>query len=237
MRNWFIYDGKNSKDYGVYISGMGTYNAPERDIESLEIPGRNGELTIDNGRYRNIKVTYPAFIIKDFNANISAFRNMLLTHRGYFKLADTYHPDEYRLARYSGGFTAEVLDSHIAGQFDINFDCYPQRFLNDGDKPIEFSAGGSLYNKEDTTALPIIRAYGNGTLTINGVSIVITGASGTYTDLDCELMEAYKDTLATSKNANITMTDGRFFSLIPGANTISFTGLSKIQITPKWWRL
>ena len=66
---------------------------------------------------------------------------------------------------------------------------------------------------------------------------MITGASGTYTDLDCELMEAYKDTLATSKNANITLTDGKFFSLIPGANTISFTGLSKIEITPKWWRL
>ena len=61
MRNWFIYDGKNSKDYGVYISGMQTYNAPERDVTSLEIPGRNGELTIDNGRYKNINITYPAF--------------------------------------------------------------------------------------------------------------------------------------------------------------------------------
>lgn len=237
MRNWFIYNGNNSKDYGVYISGMGTYNAPERDIQSIAIPGRNGELTIDNGRYSNIKVTYPAFIVRDFDANISAFRNMLLTHTGYYKLADTYHPDEFRLARYTGGFDAEVLDSHDAGQFDIIFDCYPQRYLNEGDAVVELSAAGSLYNKENTIALPVIRAFGDGNLTINDISIVITGASGTYTDIDCDLMEAYKDTLSVSKNANITLTDGKFFSLVPGVNNISFTGLSKVQITPKWWRL
>lgn len=237
MRNWLIYDDENSKDYGVYISGMGTYNAPQRDIESISIPGRNGDLTIDNGRYENVKVTYPAFIVKNFDSNISAFRNMLLIHSGYYRLEDSYHPDEYRLARFDGAFNADVLDTHNAGEFDITFDCYPQRYLKAGEERIAFTSAGALYNKEITTALPKIRAYGtNGTLTIGDVSISISGASS-YTDIDCELMEAYKDTLDVSKNNTLTLTNGVFPSLKPGSNSISFTGFSEVDIQPRWWRL
>ena len=47
----FIFDGKKSKDFGVYISGNAVYDAPEKDVELIEIPGRDGELIIDNGRY------------------------------------------------------------------------------------------------------------------------------------------------------------------------------------------
>ena len=51
MINWFIFDGKNSRDYGIYISGSGTFNAPEMDITTVEIPGRNGDLTISNNGF------------------------------------------------------------------------------------------------------------------------------------------------------------------------------------------
>lgn len=239
MRNWLIYDGYNSKDYGIYISGMGTYNAPKRSIESITIPGRNGELTIDNGRYENIDITYPAFIVKDFDSNISAFRNMLLSHVGYFKLEDSYHPEEYRKARYSKSFNAEVLDSHIAGKFDITFNCYPQRFLKNGDDLLTFENEGTtytLYNNEETTALPLLQVYKNGTLTINGVSITTANVSSDIY-IDCELMEAYDGTLSSSANNKITLNNGIFPSLVPGSNTISFTGIQKLVIAPRWWRL
>ena len=237
MRNWLIFDDENSKDYGVYISGMGTYNAPARDIESISIPGRNGDLTIDHGRYENVIVTYPAFIYDNFDANISAFRNMLLTRSGYYRLEDSYHPDEYRRARYNGAFNADVVDTHRAGEFDISFDCYPQRFLKSGEEAISFTSNGVLFNKEITTALPLIRAYGSsGSLTIGSVAISISGAD-TYTDIDCELMEAYKDTLDVSKNNTLTLTNGVFPSLVPGTNNISFTGFSRVEIRPRWWKL
>ena len=115
MRNYFVLNGKNSKDYGVYISGGGTFNAPRRSREKVTIPGRNGALTIDNGCYENIPIEYPAFIYDNFNANISAFRNMLLTNKKYVRLEDSYHPDEYRLALYDGDFQADVIDNLRAG--------------------------------------------------------------------------------------------------------------------------
>lgn len=236
MRNYFVLNAKNSKDYGVYISGGGTFNAPRRNREKVTIPGRNGALTIDNGCYENIPIEYPAFIYDNFNANISAFRNMLLTNKKYVRLEDSYHPDEYRLALYDGDFQADVIDNLRAGEFTLSFDCYPQRFLKSGEVATEFTAAGSLLNNTDHSALPLLRAYGDGTLTINGTSIVISG-SDTYTDIDCELMEAYKDTMASNKNSTITLSNGEFPKLDPGENAISFSGLSKLIITPRWWIL
>lgn len=236
MRNWFTFDNYISKDYGVYISGLNTFGAAERDVDSIQVPGRNGELTIDNGRYHNIEVIYPAFIYDAFDMNVSAFRNILITNSGYKRLEDTYHPDEYRLARFTGEFDPDVVRTLRAGQFDLTFSCYPQRFLKKGDIGIDFTADGSLRNDYLTTALPKIRAYGTGSFTIGDISVAVESVNS-YIDIDCELQEAYEDTLATPRNDKITLTDGEFPKLLPGVNTISFTDLTELIITPKWWIL
>ena len=235
MRNWLIFDGKSSKDFGVYISGLNTYNAPERDISTVSVPGRNGDLTIDNGRYKNVDIVYPAFIYADFDNNIEGLRNYLLSKKGFKRLEDTYHPDEFRLARYKGNFSADVVDWLEAGEFDLKFDCYPQRFLKSGEQDITFMAAGSLYN-EYQESKPLIRAYGTGSFTINGITLTITTADG-YTDIDCDLQEAYKDTMATSCNANIELTSGAFPVLSPGMNNITLTSITQLDIKPRWWIL
>ena len=56
-RGYFIFNGFRSSDYGVLISGDQTFNAPARDIDEIEIPGRDGVLTLDNGRFNSIKHT------------------------------------------------------------------------------------------------------------------------------------------------------------------------------------
>lgn len=233
MRNWLIFNEKSTKDYGVYISGLNTYNAPERDVEVISVQGRNGDLTIDNGRYKNIDVKYPAFIYNRFNANIEGFRNYLLSQRGYKRLEDTYHPNEYRLARYKGGLNAKVVDWLEAGEFDLVFDCYPQRFLKEGEHTITIETSGSIYNNYQPSK-PLIRAYGEGTFTIGSVTVTIDEAID-YTDIDCELQECYKDTLETNCNANVTLTD--FPVLESGNNAISMTGITKLDIIPRWWVL
>ena len=235
MRNWFTLDGKSSKDFGVYISGLNTFGAAERDQTKVEVVGRNGDLTIDNGRYRNVSVVYPAFIYDGFKENVAAFRNFLLSKKSYTRLEDTYHPDEYRLAKFAGAFNAEVVANLVAGEFNLTFDCYPQRFLKRGEQDYEFTSAGAIRNDTDQVALPLVRVYGDGTVTINGITITISG-SDTYTDIDCDLQEAYKDTLNVSKNNTITLNDGEFFKLDSGDNSVSFTA-TKVVIKPRWWIL
>lgn len=50
--NSLEFDGVNSLNHGIYITGESVYNAPERDVESLEIAGRNGDYLLDKGRWK-----------------------------------------------------------------------------------------------------------------------------------------------------------------------------------------
>ena len=232
MRNWLTFDGVSTKDFGVYISGGGTYNAPARSREVISVPGRNGDLIIDNGRYENTEVVYHAFIYRNFGVNVEGLRNLLLSNTGYVRIEDTYHPEEFRLGVYSGDFQADVVDWLEAGEFDLTFNCKPQRFLKSGEDAITFTSGGSVLNETMQTAKPLLRVYGTGTFSIGGATMTISSAN-IYTDIDCDLMDAFKGT--TNCNGNIS---GTFAALAPGDNAITLgSGITKIEITPRWWVL
>lgn len=176
----FIFDGIDSKGYGVYISGSGVYNAPERDIEVIEIHGRNGAYILDNGRFRNITLTYPAGMFGDnegaFADGIRRLRNALASRKGYCKLIDEYNPLEYRMAVYRGGLDVDptaINGSNTAAQFDIVFECKPQRFLIDGDQPVKMTNGGTITNPTLFDSKPLLLVRGYGSIVIGGETINI----------------------------------------------------------------
>lgn len=227
---YLTFAGRSSEDFKAHISGSGTFVSPTRDVESIAVPGRNGDLHIDRGRYNNTNITYPAFITEDFEKNYSALKAFLLSQIGYKILADSYHPDHYRRARFTGNITPRMTTLNRAGDFELSFDCDPRMFLKSGDNPIRINTSGEIFNRTMFPSKPLIRAYGTGTLTIGDVSIVITSAN-VYTDIDCELQEAYKGNV--SCNSNITLEDGAFPELAPDINQITYSGI--IDIIPKWW--
>lgn len=144
------FDGVSSRDYGVYITGEAVFNAPERDVEMITIPNRNGAFALDNGRFENITVSYPAGIFADtetdFAQAISDFRNILCSKRGYCRLEDEYNPDEYRMAIYKSGL--EVSPAQLkAGEFEIIFECKPQRWLKSGDETTELATAHDDYEQ------------------------------------------------------------------------------------------
>ena len=140
MRNYLIINNVlNSKDYGVYISGQGTFSAPARAFNMIPIPGRNGALISYETRFENIEVTYPAFIVSNFKQNIDNFRAKLLSFKSYFYLQDSYNPNFYREAIYKGPFEPEVNSQNNAGKFNLVFNCKPQRFLLTADYTVTSS--------------------------------------------------------------------------------------------------
>lgn len=233
MRNYFIYNEQDSRDFGVYISGTNVFNAPERSIETVTVPGRSGTLTIDNNRFENIELEYPAFIFANFKTNIANLRNFLLSAPGYRRLEDTYHPDEYRMARYVSGLEVAPTDMRTEGQFSLVFDCMPQRFLTAGEEETELTESGSITNPTLFAARPLIRVYGTGTLGVGSETITITENPG-YIDIDSEMMDAYYGTV--NCNGYITLNSGNFPVLAPGYNGITLgTGITKAIITPRYW--
>lgn len=238
MKHFLTYAGRSSLDFGVCISGAGTFNAPERDVKSITVPGRNGELTVDNGRYKNITVKYPAFIANNFTGNVEYLRNFLLSQVGYKRLEDTYHPDEFRMARYMEDFTAGATKGMRAGNFTLSFNCMPQRFLKTGEDYISVSSGKSLLNPTQMTALPLIKitttSSGDHRIDVGGIEVVCTRHSATIY-IDCDLQEAY-DSSFINVNSDIRLTHHVFPSLPAGETGIELTGCTA-EIMPRWWRL
>ena len=235
MRNMFIFNGRSSEDFGLILSGIGTFASTSRDISSVSVPGRNGDLLIDNGRYHNVELTYEAAIPRQFRRRFDEFRPFMLSSLGYRRLEDTYHPDEYRMARFAGNLSPEMVGAaFIAGRFDLVFDCKPQRFIKSGEIPVTFSAPGALYNS-GFEALPLITVYGSGagTVTVGDVTVTLNSIDD-YVVLDCDIQDAYRGTA----NKNNTIYAPEFPTLPPGECLISWTGgVTRIEIVPRWWTL
>ena len=224
----------NSSEFGMYITGDKTYNGPSKDYETIHIPGRIGDLLVFNGRYENIRIPYSAFIIRDFKYNTDELRDWLLSANGYCRLEDEYHPDIYRLAFFKGPLDFDVKFDRF-GECDIEFEAMPQRFLMSGEQAVTLTKTGTIANPTAFAAKPLLRVYGEGTLTISGVHLQISKGTE-YIDIDCDLMDAFEGT--NNRNSNITLTDGLFPVLMPGNNRITLgSGITKVVVTPRWWRL
>ena len=170
MRNTFNFDGVQSSDYGVYISGSGTFDAPERDFEAVEVPGRNGILTLDNGRFQLQRHKYPAFVVPPFRENVRGLRNALMSKRGAHRLTDTYNPDEYYLAYYERGLEVDPEKNLTVGAMDIIFTRDPRRFLLTGETPVELGAWGQT----ETDTGDVVSIDSDGTEGIKALSVAIT---------------------------------------------------------------
>ena len=166
----FIFDGENSRDYGVYITEPAVFNAPERDVELISVPGRNGEYALDRGRFNNITVEYKCAFgggtVADFNQGISAIRNMLASRKGYCRLSDEINTGEYRMALFSAGLDVSSLNTKT-GEFTVQFNCKPQRFLTSGETPISVADGDVIENPTAYASSPLIELDGYGTLVVN----------------------------------------------------------------------
>lgn len=173
--NSLIFGGVNSADYGVYITGEATFNAPKRLVDMVSVPGRNGAIAIDQGHWDNIVVEYPAGFFGsdkvDFREALSDFRNAIVSQLGYQRLTDTYHPDEYRMALYVEGIEVDPTAHNTAGEFTLKFNCKPQRWLTSGETAVTVASGDTLTNPTLYDSSPLLFVEGYGNIAFNNYSI------------------------------------------------------------------
>lgn len=174
--NSLIFGGVNSADYGIYITGEAVYNAPKRAVELIGVPGRNGDVALDLGHFENIEVTYPAGCYgddkTDFRERISDFRNAVISQKGYQRLTDTYHPEEYRLGLYSEGLEVKPTMSK-AGEFELVFNCKPQRYLVSGESAVTVANGDDMNNPTQFDAHPLLAVTGSGRVMFGDYTVAI----------------------------------------------------------------
>ena len=237
-----IFNGIPSTNYGIHVEKPPVYAIPERDYEVVHIPGRNGDLVIDSGSYQNVTRAYDISVGEidgNFTHLASGVSEWLHSASGYARLEDTYEPDYYRLAYYVADAEMENL-FHQAGKMSVEFNCKPARFLKAGERAVTFTTAGSLRNPTFQKSFPkiIVTVSGSGSLSIGGQTVTISGLSGsTRMAIDSELQDVYAEGSMTNLNSKVSFSDG-FPLLIPGVNTITFTGsISLVEVIPRWWIL
>lgn len=228
--NTFTYNGTSSSTYGIFIEHRPVMSFPKRVIESIAVPGRSGNLLFDTGAYENVTLTYQVAYrgsVRPTGVDIATW----LYQNDYLTLTDTYEPSYFRKAVYVSPLNVTDI-INVAGRATITFDCKPQRYLLSGLTVLSPTNGSSISNAYQP-ALPIITFTGNGTLTVGSTVVTIAGNTGTMT-LDCERQTA--EVGGNNANNLITLSNG-FPVLKNGSNTISWTGISTVRVTPNWWTL
>lgn len=225
------FDGEDSLQYSIIPVRRPSIPAPEERIEEIEIPGRDGVLTISDGIYKQIVIPVEFNFMSRSDEWSATYRGAKkwLTGSGklifsddawcFYKVLYCKITDTERTSRRIGTFTAE-------------FTCDPYTYYADGEKEIQVS--GEIYNP-GAQCCPVYRITGEGlcTITVNGNPFQAN--IGQEIIIDSGLMLAYKND-GTSRNTDVTG-DYKDLWLMPGDNTISVTSGFSIFIKPGWREL
>lgn len=238
-----IFNDISSEDYGIVVEHPPAYDFPEKDYTSVHIPGRNGDVMIDNNSYKNTVRTYELAIGDQnlqFGIQANKIAEWLHSGSGYCRLEDSYEPDIFRMACYKDAGNFENIFDHM-GRGTVSFDCKPQRFYKSGEKFISLeSASEVIKNPTFFNAQPMIIISGSGgTISVNGVEVALLTATSALV-IDSDIQDAYEfDAYGNYQNANNKIsTPNGFPILIPGDNSIVVSGgINSVEVMPRWWTI
>ena len=223
-----IINNQNTKNLGFALVGRPSIASADKKYETTEVEGRDGALTKFIG-YQDLKFSLKFNIL--FQSDI---KQKLREIKGVLASADTLSFDDspnfyYKIKQAQISETESVIKA--SGVFSVDFVAEPYEY--------ETSATGNysaksftIANKTTTTALPVIKIYGIGTvvLNVNGRGITLNDLKSDIT-IDSDLQEAYSG-LTTNMNSNMS---GEFPVFRTGNNTITITGnVTKTEIDNNW---
>lgn len=237
----FVFGSHSSRDFHLCVEKIPVIKMPARKMSRISVPGRNGDLHIDEGAFENYTQPYECYFHGPQAAPelAHAIKAWLASPGAYQRLEDTYDPAYFRRATYAGPMDiSNILQRY--GRCIINFDCAPQSFLKTGEQLLPFAAPGSLNNPTGFEAKPLIVVYGSGsgTVTIGDCTVTVREIRDQIT-LDCDLQHAYRqDGSALPENANRCIYAPTFPVLGAGESVVSWTGdITHLEIAPRWWTL
>lgn len=239
-----IFNGISSDELNLVIQSDPVYNYPEKDVTSTHVPGRNGDILIDTGSYKNVARSYSLGVgFKNgttFIDNSEKIIQWLKTAEGYSRLEDDYDPKVYRLARYSAsGSLTNMYDE--ATTISVQFECQPQRFLKEGEIEKTISVPtGKITNPTKYDALPMI-SFEN--IPSDAGNIMITFTNDKYSNIvtinsivnsklviDSETQEVYDPDTEESLSKMVNINDGTF-PVLKGGETVVKTQLFSDTVT------
>lgn len=266
MSGSLTFNGVTAASLGLRIGGVTPYAAPGRDVQTFTVPGRIGAVypAKDFSQIPNEIREYAAALYKRADSNetveraVAAIRNWLLNVDGYAELSDSYEPQFYRRAFFTGDVTPARKGAGQNFEIPLRFSCDPRRFIAGDHHFTVFAASGSAtYTTPETvssfrindSAKPLIHVSNGGeravvTFTdvteVGGVprntqigQLILAGYDDEFW-FDSETLTAYYDD-GSAANSRIEDVIGEI-RLGPGQTRISFNNsLISLTFYPRWW--
>lgn len=233
-----FWNGKSSDDLHVIVEHYPERIYPARKLESISIPGRNGDIVRAEDSFENYTQPYDIYVSGEFHGGLPALARRiaawLMAPEGYCKLIDSYDVNCFRYAYFQGPVNFENIFNNF-GRATIEFNCQPCRFLIGGQNPVHFTGAGKMINSHGFAARPqiTVTGSGNGTVTVGGRTVALSKITSGMI-LDSLTQNAYLG----SSNLNGDISAAEFPVLLPGESAISFTGgVTALDIVPRWWTL
>lgn len=235
----FILNNKTSESYGVFIQDRPALATPVRKVEFRSSFGQSGDNPYDEEAYSNTSMQLIMYVTGTEARTASDNRSLVydwFDSGSYLDLIPYFDPD--KIYKVMATTPPIFINKYFHGEgqaFTVDLTVRPYKYQNN--VPLKtMTAGGTILNTGSQLALPVIKIFGTGdvTLTINGIPFVIKNIVG-HIILDTGLMLAYKEVtgLVTSENSKIYTRNYPFFR--KGSNTISWTGtVTKVEIEPRW---
>ena len=221
MKNYLIFNGINSKDLGIRIERHNNFSSPQRVVERVKVPGRTGEIIIDDNSYENIIFEYE-FILDCKGTDLAAKAN---------EVSNWLHSDyTYKTLTFSN--SNKVYNAVVINKIDISrmfktfgkalvtFEAY--EVASTKERSILKITNEDIYiNNTNDTIKPIIKVIGEGncSFNINNQEIILKGLEEEVI-IDCYNLNCYKKEDNKIINCNNKMI-GMFPKLEVGENKIN----------------
>ena len=201
---------------------------PTLRVETVKVPGRDGELTLSGMPSYEAMVLECECMVPSVD-KISAAAAWL-TGRGDLVLGND--PDYAYDAQVIDEIRFEkILRGHAHRRFTVPFLCQPLKKKATTEPNIELTAPGTVVNIGHVPSRPLIKIEGSGNvvLAVGAYSLSITDIS-TSILIDSDLGMATAGTVNESYKVS-----GEWPLLVVGNNAVGWTGaVTKVTITPRW---
>lgn len=125
----FTFNNKVASEHGIRLQGSIEFSEAIPVMETISVPGRNGDLHVYSGNFENRTATASCFVLADNAADAMAAVNAFLFENftgGYKALTTSDDPNHYWEAQVVKASAMKTRAGKL-NPFEIVFTCKPYR--------------------------------------------------------------------------------------------------------------
>lgn len=230
----FTFNGVSSTTHGLRVTSDYIISSTGSDVETVAVPGRDGDLLISKNRLKSVTIELPCTVLSnrkltDVESDISNWLNV----DGYKDLTLSWDPDFIYRSAFIETFEIASLMRQF-GKVKLNFLTYPVKFYKQGRTTQTLSNGATVNGIGNVKANPVITLVGSGdcTLTINGRKTKLKAVQNTIT-LDMQARQIFSGNLPAWDKV-VRAPQYQMPYLDAGRNLISWDGDFTVKMAPYW---